>query len=45
MRHYGIAASGASLVRPDGVIAWRIAEVSDDPATVLLQALTTVLAR
>ncbi|MBS2537581.1 hypothetical protein KGQ20_33000, partial [Catenulispora sp. NF23] len=42
---YGIEASGASLVRPDGVIAWRTTEAPDDPAAVLLQALTTVLAR
>ncbi|SHF92260.1 aklavinone 12-hydroxylase RdmE [Streptoalloteichus hindustanus] len=42
---YGIGAAGASLVRPDGVVAWRTTDAPSDPAQALLGALTTVLAR
>ncbi|WP_225878602.1 MFS transporter [Spongiactinospora rosea] len=42
---YGIRASGATLVRPDGVVAWRTAGAPDDPAKALAGALTAVLAR
>ncbi|MGW6458833.1 aklavinone 12-hydroxylase RdmE, partial [Streptomyces sp. NPDC055078] len=30
---FGITAGGASLIRPDGVVAWRTADRPDDPAT------------
>jgi 2-polyprenyl-6-methoxyphenol hydroxylase-like FAD-dependent oxidoreductase len=40
---YGIGASGASLVRPDGYVAWRQAEASSDAAERLTQALAAVL--
>ncbi|AHH96843.1 Tetracenomycin polyketide synthesis hydroxylase tcmG [Kutzneria albida DSM 43870] len=45
LARYGIGASGASLVRPDGVVAWRTADAPRDPAQVLLGVLTTALAR
>ncbi|WP_285623834.1 aklavinone 12-hydroxylase RdmE [Actinoallomurus iriomotensis] len=45
LARYGIGASGVSLVRPDGAVAWRTAEAPSDPAQVLLGALTTALAR
>lgn len=40
-----VSESGCVLIRPDVHVAWRSAELSDDPATDLLDALTTVLAR
>ncbi|MCC3766214.1 aklavinone 12-hydroxylase RdmE [Streptomyces sp. UNOC14_S4] len=45
LARYGIGASGASLVRPDGVVAWRTTDAPDDPARALSDALTEVLAR
>ncbi|MFE6687478.1 aklavinone 12-hydroxylase RdmE [Streptomyces sp. NPDC057743] len=42
---YGIDTSGASLVRPDGVVAWRTAAAPDNPARTLTHVLTAVLAR
>ncbi|MFK0294442.1 aklavinone 12-hydroxylase RdmE [Streptomyces sp. NPDC090442] len=42
---YGINTSGASLVRPDGVVAWRTATAPDYPARTLSHVLTAVLAR
>ncbi|MCS0635781.1 FAD-dependent monooxygenase [Streptomyces sp. LP05-1] len=43
---YGIGAAGASLVRPDGVVAWRTADApSDGAAGTLRSVLTRVLAR
>ncbi|GAA2679011.1 aklavinone 12-hydroxylase RdmE [Streptomyces lunalinharesii] len=42
---YGIGPSGASLIRPDGVVAWRTVEAPADPAGALHRALTAVLAR
>ncbi|MGG2463836.1 aklavinone 12-hydroxylase RdmE [Streptomyces sp. RGM 3693] len=45
LTRYGIGPSGASLVRPDGVVAWRTAEAPADPARALHRALTAVLAR
>jgi aklavinone 12-hydroxylase len=42
---YGIGAFGASLVRPDGVVAWRIATLPTDPAGTLAGVLDRVLAR
>ncbi|MEU2365642.1 aklavinone 12-hydroxylase RdmE [Streptomyces noursei] len=45
LARYGIGPSGASLVRPDGVVAWRTAEAPGDPAQALHRALTAVLSR
>jgi aklavinone 12-hydroxylase len=42
---YGIGTFGASLVRPDGVVAWRTDTVSVDPASTLTGVLDRVLAR
>ncbi|WP_274918686.1 aklavinone 12-hydroxylase RdmE [Streptomyces sp. WZ-12] len=42
---YGIDTSGASLVRPDGVVAWRSAAAPDNPVRTLSHVLTAVLAR
>lgn len=39
---YGLAAAGASLIRPDGVIAWRAADLPADPASALADALDRV---
>jgi 2-polyprenyl-6-methoxyphenol hydroxylase-like FAD-dependent oxidoreductase len=36
---FGIGPAGASLVRPDGYVAWRSAGLSDDPAGTLISAL------
>ncbi|MFG3496454.1 aklavinone 12-hydroxylase RdmE [Streptomyces sp. NPDC047928] len=46
-RTYGIGAAGASLVRPDGVVAWRSAQEppDDDGHDTLRAVLTRVLAR
>ena len=41
---YGIGASGASLVRPDGFVAWRSQGVADEPAATLRAVLRQVLA-
>lgn len=37
---YGIQAGGASLIRPDGYIAWRTLDAPANPATALTDALT-----
>ncbi|MCD6031846.1 MAG: monooxygenase FAD-binding protein, partial [Thermomicrobiales bacterium] len=37
---YGVTDGGAVLVRPDGFVAWRSAEVADDPARALALAIT-----
>ncbi|HET8779633.1 MAG TPA: hypothetical protein VFM66_06130, partial [Agromyces sp.] len=42
---YGIPSTGALLVRPDGVIAWRTEAVPDDPATEIDGVLQRILAR
>jgi putative polyketide hydroxylase len=42
---YGVAATGAVLVRPDGFIAWRTRTTSKQPALMLEEALVRVLAR
>lgn len=42
---YGIGPSGASLVRPDGYVAWRADAFTDDAADRLTTALRHVLAR
>ncbi len=39
---FGIGSDGASLVRPDGYIAWRSAGRPDDPQRALLEALGRV---
>jgi putative polyketide hydroxylase len=36
---YGIGTSGASLIRPDGYIAWRSADLPSDPASAAIDAL------
>ncbi|HWL00942.1 MAG TPA: FAD-dependent monooxygenase [Microbacteriaceae bacterium] len=41
---YGIDASGASLVRPDGFVAWRSRTIPDDPTATLRDVLRQVLA-
>jgi 2-polyprenyl-6-methoxyphenol hydroxylase-like FAD-dependent oxidoreductase len=35
----GIQRGGASLIRPDGIIAWRSIDFADDPALALIDAL------
>lgn len=40
---YGVAATGAVLVRPDGYIAWRAPTGVDDPDRVLDDALSQIL--
>jgi hypothetical protein len=42
---YGITASGAVLVRPDGFIGWRSLNGKDDAEQEVTQALTTLLCR
>ena len=39
---FGLGTSGASLVRPDGYVAWRLAELPRDPARALVDALEQV---
>jgi len=42
---FGIAASGATLIRPDGFVAWRSPSTVADPATVLIDVLSAILMR
>lgn len=42
---YGIGAAGASLVRPDGMVAWRSADQPADPVATLLDVLCRLLDR
>jgi 2-polyprenyl-6-methoxyphenol hydroxylase-like FAD-dependent oxidoreductase len=42
---YGLGADGASLVRPDGFVAWRAQSAPEDPAAELSAALRSALAR
>jgi len=42
---YGLEPGGASLVRPDGVIAWRAPSMPADPASALARAIATTLGR
>jgi 2-polyprenyl-6-methoxyphenol hydroxylase-like FAD-dependent oxidoreductase len=42
---YGLTATGACLVRPDGVVAWRAKEAERDPERTLDRVLSTVLFR
>lgn len=39
---FGVGASGASLIRPDGHVAWRAHELPAGPAATLLAALREV---
>ena len=39
---FGVAAGGASLIRPDGFIAWRSVQITADPEGVLTEALGQV---
>ncbi|MEU7475122.1 FAD-dependent oxidoreductase [Lentzea sp. NPDC042327] len=41
---FGLSGKGASLVRPDGYIAWRATELPDDPAAELAAAFRTTSA-
>ena len=40
---FGISASGASLIRPDGVVAWRSVARVDDPKATLEQVLRRII--
>jgi putative polyketide hydroxylase len=42
---YGVGPAGASLVRPDGHVAWRSPGGADDAPRVLREALSRILAR
>ncbi|SDT78904.1 FAD-dependent oxidoreductase [Actinoplanes derwentensis] len=42
---YGIGPTGASLVRPDRFVAWRTAELVEDPAARVEEVLRTLLRR
>ncbi|MDI3341878.1 MAG: FAD-dependent monooxygenase [Sphaerobacter sp.] len=42
---HGVTESGALLVRPDGIVAWRAAAAAADPARALAAALRRILAR
>ena len=41
---YGLSASGAVLVRPDGFVAWRARSLASDPEEVLVRTLEALLA-
>ncbi|SEP79726.1 FAD-dependent oxidoreductase [Lentzea albida] len=41
---FGLSAKGASLVRPDGYVAWRSADLPDDPAGALRAAFSSASA-
>ncbi|MDF3299896.1 FAD-dependent monooxygenase [Streptomyces tropicalis] len=43
LARYGVGASGAVLVRPDGFVAWRAPALPGDPAAALATALAHVL--
>jgi 2-polyprenyl-6-methoxyphenol hydroxylase-like FAD-dependent oxidoreductase len=42
---YGLSSTGASLVRPDGFVAWRSKNAVADPAKTLAEVMTTLLMR
>jgi FAD binding domain-containing protein/aromatic ring hydroxylase-like protein len=42
---YGLTADGATLVRPDGFVAWRSKTIQKDPVDAVTTALETVLMR
>ena len=44
-KDYGVTASGAVLVRPDGFVAWRAESGTADPYGAIEQSLRAVLAR
>lgn len=44
-RRYGVDSSGAVLIRPDSVIAWRAKKAMSNPGDELAHALGSVLAR
>jgi putative polyketide hydroxylase len=41
---FGLSAKGASLVRPDGYVAWRSVDLPDDPAAALATAFSSASA-
>ena len=41
-RLYGVGGSGATLIRPDGVVCWRIEETPEQPSAALSQALAQI---
>ncbi|SMD21315.1 2-polyprenyl-6-methoxyphenol hydroxylase [Lentzea albidocapillata] len=41
---FGLSAKGASLIRPDGYVAWRSADLPDDPAAALATAFSSASA-
>ncbi|HET6503822.1 MAG TPA: FAD-dependent oxidoreductase [Amycolatopsis sp.] len=45
LARYGIRPGGATLVRPDGIVAWRTVAAPGDPAGVLRDVLARVLSR
>ncbi|MFC7393377.1 FAD-dependent monooxygenase [Scopulibacillus cellulosilyticus] len=42
---YGVDTTGAVLVRPDGIVAWRSSGMADDPMQVLERAVSSILLR
>lgn len=42
---YGVTATGAALIRPDGFVGWRAQSLPADPASALRQALASLLAK
>jgi 2,4-dichlorophenol 6-monooxygenase len=45
LRHRGIAADGAVLVRPDRFVAWRTPTMREDPCRELVEAFEAIVAR
>nr|WP_211332052.1 hypothetical protein [Pontibacter actiniarum] len=41
-KSFGLGATGATLIRPDGYVAWRAAAISDKPEQDLFHALSKV---
>jgi hypothetical protein len=41
---FGLSNSGATLIRPDGFVAWRAKEIPSDPADALYRVLASLLA-
>lgn len=44
LTRYGISESGATLIRPDGIVAWRRANQPEDPVQAIADALARILA-
>jgi 2-polyprenyl-6-methoxyphenol hydroxylase-like FAD-dependent oxidoreductase len=42
---YGLTATGAALIRPDGFVAWRAKEAPENASAAVIAALTSVLMR